>query len=323
MAYLTFNRHHFVRIAGIALGGLALGTALLAQTSQTPSPAADKGKLVPPSASSSTEKPFSNLVFNRHYVMSSDFAKGDDFIYTRGDAVTTGDHGHFKQIDKKTHEGILDANGNLVYDDPQHHATCDKAHIDMTTKLAIFTENVVLVLKPDKAANAPAPPPPPPSGAASAAATDTPPDKDVQGQKRHGVTVTCDRMEDQYKKKFIKLYGHLVFKQKFVDTDGKTVERTMTAEHAEYNGKSEIMVLFGPVDGHDSKGQEFHTTTDVTVGTKEGDENIEGIGPAKIIFLPQDDSEDNSDADTDVKTNADVKPKKDTGGKDTGTKGKQ
>jgi hypothetical protein len=83
-------------------------------------------------------------------------------------------------------------------------------------------------------------------------------------------------VEDYYKRKFVILRGHLVFRQKFTKDSGKVVERTLTAEHAEYDIKTDRMVLFAPVDGHDTDGQTFHSEFDMTVGTKKGAEKLAG-----------------------------------------------
>jgi hypothetical protein len=323
-------------VVGVALCALAATQLSPAQTSQTPAPGAIKKQdTSAASATTAAKQSYDDLEFKgfwRHNALTNTTA-GDDFIYTRADSVTTGDHGSFKEVNAKNHEGILDVYGNLVYDDPKHHATCNKGHIDMTAKLAVFTESVVLTLKPETDANgapqnnAPGAPTSKAPGTPQNNATVAPPDNaaaaqadnsttaDVRGQKKHGVIVHCDRMEDQYKKKYIKLYGHVVFTQKYVDSNGKTVERELTAEHAEYNGKSEIMVLFGPVDGHDGNGQEIHNLTGMKIGTKEGAESMEGTG-VKLRFLPQEDNEDdNSDADA----SNDGKPSLDS--KATDTKG--
>lgn len=272
-----------------------------------------------------------DLFFKGPYKMSADdyVVDGHDFVFTRADSTTTGEHAHYKSnADKKT--GVLDADGNLVYEDPKHRATCNKAHVDTKTKVAIFTENVVLVLKPDKPApgaaaglrpalttgGAPITTGTGSTGNSVTAASTTLPagtggagnsetlaaapagstDDDRAVQKRRGATVTCDRMEDQYRKKFIKLTGHLICRQQRVGKDGKTEEQVLTAEHAEYNGKSEVLVLFGPVDGHDFKGQEFHSPNDVTVGTTEGKETLEGRG-GRFSFFPDEENDDDSSPD--------------------------
>jgi hypothetical protein len=97
------------------------------------------------------------------------------------------------------------------------------------------------------------------------------------------------------------------------------VERVLTAEHAEYNGKSEVMLLFGPVDGHDGNGQEIHSPNLVKVGTKEGEETLDGV-KISIKFLPDKDNEEDDASDA---KDADKQPAapQDRGGKNTSGKG--
>src|SRR5262249_7722383 len=91
-----------------------------------------------------------------------------------------------------------------------------------------------------------------------------------------GGVATCDYVEDYFKKKFVILRGHLVFKQQFAKENGKVVERTLTAEHAEYDITKDSMVLFAPVEGHDTDGQSFQSPFNVTVGRKKGAETLAG-----------------------------------------------
>jgi hypothetical protein len=215
---------------------------------------------------------------------------GTHFTYRRDDTVITGDKARHNN---KTR--ILDAEGNLTLDDPKHHVTGDKAHVERDKSLAVITGNIVIVLKPEKEeANA---------GAPTSADTGNDSQK-VQSEKKHGGTVTCDRVDDDYKRKYSILNGHLVFKQHILRKNGETLDRTLTAEHAEYDGKQDKMVLFKPVDGTDSDGQKLHTDDDVIIGTKEGAETIQFKGKVFVQFVqPKED-----DADKDNKPPA--KPEK-------------
>lgn len=209
-----------------------------------------------------------------------------DFTYTEDDMVVTGAKARYNK-----NTSVLDANGNLVLDDPKHHVTGDKAHVDNSrkAKLAIFTGSVVIVLKPKaQPADAPA--------------------NDVASEKGKGGTITCDRVDDYYKKQFVILRGHLTFKQKITKKDGHTVERTLTADHAEYDGKHDKMHLFVPVEMTDSDGQEAHFEQDVFVGTKEGEETLDSKGRTRLKILIEDDKDDSSDAPPDTKSDAPAKP---------------
>jgi hypothetical protein len=339
MVHTPLLKRHLIPVSGIILCILVAIQVLPAQTNstQTDSTSAKTPGTSTGAKTTSDQPAYDSMEFKGHSRMESltNTLVGNNFVYQRADSVTTGDHGRYKE-DPKTHKGILDADGNLVFDDPKHHATCNKAHIDTTIKLAVFTESVVLILKPEEKTPDKAAAPAPTTGvqtvaatAANAVPTAQPDDtgtNNARGQQKHGATVYCDRMEDEYKKKYIKLFGHVLFKQKFVDASGKTVERELTAEHAEYNGKTESMVLFGPVDGHDSKGQEVHSKNKVTLGTKEGEESLEGDG-IKTRFLPQDDAEEADSApggDSNAKPATDTKATdaaKDKGDKTSGAKG--
>ncbi len=187
--------------------------------------------------------------------------KGRNVVYTEGDTTVKGANAVYN---KKTEE--LDVQGNLELNDPKHHVSGDKSHVDRKKLLAIITGNVVITLKPT---------PPDPSIAV---------DSTAAKQRQYPVIITCDRVDDFYKKDFILLNGHLVFKQTITKDDGKTVERTMTAEHAEYDGKTSKLHLFQPVKASDSEGQTIDFEKDAYVGTKEGEETLTSTGKSRIHF---------------------------------------
>ena len=193
----------------------------------------------------------------------TDVHTGKNFKYTEGDMIVTGNTAHDNHNKK-----LLLATGNLIMDDPKHHVTGGKADVDYgRKKLAVLTDNIVIVLKPE----------PDTPGTAN-------PDATIGSERRQGVVITCDRVEDYYKRKFTILKGHLVFRQKIKKQDGKIVERTLFAEHAEYDGKTDQMHLFAPVNGSDTDGQEAKFEKDVFVGTKEGEETLKSDGPSHFTF---------------------------------------
>ncbi|MCW3099048.1 MAG: LPS-assembly protein LptD [Chthonomonadaceae bacterium] len=218
-------------------------------------------------------------------------AKGQGVVYTEGDMKFTGQTAVYN---RNTQE--LDAQGNLDLDDPKHHVTGDKSHVDRKKQLATIKGNVVITLKPT---------PPDPN---------LPPDPDTAKQRKYPVIITCDRADDSYKKDFIVLNGHLLFKQTIMKDNGKTVERTLTAEHAEYDGKTNTLHLFEPVKAYDSEGQKSDFEKDVFVGTKEGEETLTSPGKAKIIFNLDDDDAATGDKSSTDKQTTEKKPpeKKDT-----------
>lgn len=197
---------------------------------------------------------------------------GDDFIYKQDDMTVTGQKAKYNDKLK-----LLEAEGNLVLDDPKHHVTGGKARVDNTkTKLATFTENVIIVIKPKE----------PKPGET----------QDNKAKERNqGLTITCDYVDDYFKKEYTILKGHVIFKQRITKKDGTTLERTLTAEHAEYWGKEDRLLLFSPVAAEDSDGQTMKFEKDVTVGTKEGAETLKTDGRVIIHSKVKEEEEDEED----------------------------
>ncbi len=230
-----------------------------------------------------SQKPADLVMEDPDVNLKTGINKGKNFIYTEGETRVTGAAATYN---KKTKE--LDAQGKLELDDPKHHVTGDKSHVDRNAQLATITGSVVITLKPT----------PPDPG--------VPQDNDSAKQRQHPVIITCDRVDDHYKKDFIVLTGHLIFKQTITKDDGKTVERTMTADHAEYDGQANKLHLFQPVKASDTEGQNIEFEKDAYVGTKEGEETLTSTGKSKIKF------------NLDDTKNPDEKPADPKGGKDAG-----
>ena len=197
---------------------------------------------------------------------------GHDFIYKTGDTVITGDNARYDK-----NKEILDADSHLVMDDPQRHVTGDKSHVDRGKALLVATGNVVLTMKPE----------------ATAPGADK--GENVAGAKKQGGVITCDQVDSYYKRKFNILRGHLTFKQHILRPGKAPLDRTVTAEHAEYDGKKEILVLFAPVKGEDSDGSKFNSDKNpVTIGTKSGAERIEGVQGVLVFTTPEETDTDDS-----------------------------
>ena len=262
MSRKSIFSHRFSR-AGLAILCLApaLGRAAIGQKSP-------KSPVVsgPALSKKTAAKPKSEFTGEE---ARGDMQTGDwtarNFRYAREDMTVTGDKGRYN---KYSHKMLID--GNLVMDDPKHHVTGSKADVDDVKKIAIITENVVMVVKPA-----------PDKDSAK-------PDADLNSERKQGIVITCDYVKDYYKRKFTILRGHLVFRQKIKKKDGSTLERVLTAEHAEYNGETDKMLLFTPVKGHDSDGQTTEFEKDVLLGTKEGEETLETKGRTKAIFIIDD-----------------------------------
>ena len=174
----------------------------------------------------------------------------------------------------------MDADGHLVMDDPEHHGTCQKAHVEESKALAVLTGDVVLTLKPQTA------------GAANAADSAS----SVSDAKKQGAVVTCDQVDSYYKKKFTVLRGHLVFKQHILREKEEPLDRTGTAEHAEYDGKAEVLTLFPPAQGHDSDESEFYSDkNNLVIVTKAGEETLSGAH-GKVVAHVKEDADDEGTA---------------------------
>lgn len=232
-------------------------------------------KTTPDKPKASAQKPpkLADLTLkDAHVDEKTNMVTGRDFVYKQDDMTITGSQARYN---KKTRR--LLAEGDLTMDDPQYHTTGDKADVDDSAgkKLAIITGNVKIVIKP-KDGGAPA---------------DPNQKEDVGATRKRGGTVTCDRLESYYKKKFSTLSGNLVFKQT-ITKEGREVERTITADHADYDSKAEKMLLYPPVKGRDTDGQTFEFSDVVTVGTKEGAETISSPGLGKFTIRIEEEEED-------------------------------
>ncbi len=230
---------------------------------------------VAPSPTLETQKAAHIAMDDPDLNIKTGLTKGKNVVYTEGDMKFTGLTAVYND---KTKE--LDAQGSLELDDPKHHVTGDRSHVDRKKQMATIAGSVVITLKPT----------PPDPG--------VPADSDRAKQHQYPIIITCDRVQDAYKKEFIVLTGHLVFKQTIKKDDGKMVERTLTAEHAEYDGKTNTMHLFQPVKAFDSEGQKIDFEKDVYVGTKEGEETLKSTGHSTINFNLDDAKGDDPAADS-------------------------
>lgn len=256
-----------------------VGGTLHAVARQTPPKKAD----APPKPQSGVKTPkMAGLTMDDpQYDEKTDFLVGTNFVYTEDDMQVTGNRARYNKASKK-----LLAEGNLVMEDKKYRMTGDKADVDNSKgkKLAIIIGNVKILIKPKEK---PAAPVGTTTGTSNGEKENN---ENVGDTRRRGGTITCDRVESFYKKEFSKLFGNLVFKQT-ITKKGKEIERTLTAEHAEYDGKAEKLTLFPPVKGSDTDGQEMEFSEIVYVGTKEGEENLESKR-GKFTFRVEEDEED-------------------------------
>lgn len=294
-----------------ALAGIGLALLTTGGRPQTPMSSQANGA----SPAQSDPKPDTFYAKGATYDAKTGMVIGHDFRYATGDMVITGATGRYNRPDK-----ILDAEGSLTMDDPKHHVTSDRGHLDDVKKLGTLLGNVVMTLKPESDSGASATTTAAQSDTQATAATPggtglapvTPPaglangkkpekDKDRERfntDRKKGGVVTCDRVDDFYRRKYVYLRGHVVAHQRFAKDNGKMLERTLTAQHAEYDIRNDKLYLFPPVHVQDSDGNLFDSPKErVTLGTKEGEETMEGK-ELNVTFFPNHDEEPNKKNDS-------------------------
>lgn len=194
-----------------------------------------------------------------------------NFVYKEKDFTLSGDELVWNY---KTDQ--IDATGHLTYDSPQYFGSCNRAHLDDKAHQDVFEGNVVLKLKPKSS------PPAPNKSVASASNTpenaNQPADTPANDIRAHGVTLYCDRVVEDTQTKLFTLTGNLHAIQSFTDSDGKLIERNLTAAYAKYNDTTQQLTLYPPVDYKDNQGTTAHFDAPIVIGTKEGEETISGVG---------------------------------------------
>ena len=296
MAELRTDLHRLI-VAGsicvVATGGLAIRASF----AQAPTAAGPSKPPVAPVIITKEEKKDGLAVEDYTGSERTGIYNIRDWVYTRADMVVRGTAAVWdKNKDTVTTESPI------VLDDDRYHITADTAVIDHVDKgkkerTVTLVGHVILVLKPEKAKPQPAAPgatvpAPVPGGKTPPVATEKPQSQDVSEDRKHGGTAVCDKLVYQSAGKISTLTGHVIFKQNFEDKDGKPVERTLTCDHAEHDGKKDVLRLFKPVHYTDSKKQTMDTPDDVIIGTKEGEETIKGT---HIKFEFPADKEDDED----------------------------
>ncbi len=271
---------------------ILLAGALYAQQKPTPPPTKEIPPAVPTAIKAKPaqkeKKAFLELKDSKYTGKTKTYT-GTNFVYTSEDMKATGNTAKYHEDTE-----ILEAEGNIVIDTEKAHITGNKAVVDDSAKkkLAIITENVIIEVKPKKKPEEPAKPDEKAPANPTPQESKEPKKASVSEERNRGITVFCDKVENEYKKKYVKMFGNLTFKQKVKKKDGMEVERTLFAEHAEYDGKADKMRLFAPVHGEDTDGQKVEFEKDVLIGTKEDEETLETMGAMKLEILRHDDEDD-------------------------------
>ncbi|MCS6777371.1 MAG: hypothetical protein RMJ43_11890 [Chloroherpetonaceae bacterium] len=256
-----------IRQLSIVLAGLALvgsGASWVASGRQAPAGSRKETE---------TRRMAELVMDNPVYDEKTRTVSGTSFVYTEGDLKVTGSRARYNNASQ-----ILIAEGNLVMEDPKYRITGDRAEVNHAKdqKIAVITGNVQIVIKPKEQ----------PADAGNAG------NADLGEARRAGGVIRCDRVETRYKREFSRLSGNLVFQQTIL-RNGRKIERTLTAQRAEYDGKAEKLTLFPPVKGHDTDGQRMEFDDVVYVGTKEGAETLESRR-GKFLFLIEEEEDENT-----------------------------
>jgi hypothetical protein len=312
------NGEFNIKSSRVLLIGVAAAASLLAKAQLPPAPPAHQNEPAAQQAKGAGTAAQSGDGTRDELVAEETTGGGKDrvynmhgWVYTRKDMTVRGTIGVY---DEK--KDTVVTNSPIVLDDDKYHITADNAVIEHVNKAkeqrtVTLTGHVILVLKPEKPGTAatPATPASAPSAPSATKATpaappaaapnsnqkpeDKPQNSDVNENRKHGGTATCDKLVYISDGKHSTLTGHVIFKQSFEDDDGKTIDRTLTCDYAEHDGKKDILHLFKPVHFEDSKKQLMDTPNDVLVGTKEGEETISGT-KMKFSFPADKDDEDNA-----------------------------
>jgi len=161
--------------------------------------------------------------------------------FTSTDTVLTSDEVTY---DKQTKTAA--SPGKISVTNPDCDLTGDKGTADFNKKLIVVEGNVTMLAKPKK--------------------TDEKTDPDsVKAKLNEPTTITCPRIQYQYKDKIATATGGVNFKQ---------AKRSGSAQKAVYDQKKELLTLTGDVKGTDEDGQTF-SAPEVVISLKKGDEWME------------------------------------------------
>jgi lipopolysaccharide export system protein LptA len=293
---------------GLAAHGAGLGQA--AQSSQKPGSVAAKRDDNPPWT----------IVFLGGVEHSDKTKKGQ-----AKNVTATSDEGtviltDLWQWDEKAKTAT--ATGNMKMTDPQADATSERADVyyKKDTRRLVLTGSVVILVKPKQDNQAGPAAQVAPKGPAPVVLQDgklvaqtgprtvanQPDEESPRSARKYPATITCDKVEYEYArdKKHAVLTGNFKVVQKLSDST-----RTLTAEHGEWFGNDERIVLYPPVHFEDTKGRKGDTESKVTIHTREGEETFSVPGKG-VLVLPNLPDEDEPETPADRKTEPTDKPKK-------------
>jgi lipopolysaccharide assembly outer membrane protein LptD (OstA) len=191
-------------------------------------------------------------------------AKADSLKSKWGEKKTTLMQGNVKFVhgDTTLTSDLVDYDGNaktavspgaLKITDPECDITGDKGFADLNKKLGVVNGNVVMHVKPKLTTE-------------EEKARQDKDSNNVSAKLKEPTTVTCAKLEYQYKAKIATATGGVIFKQE---------KRTASADKAIYDRNTEKLTLIGHVKAVDEDGQTFSSPDKVTISLKKGDEWME------------------------------------------------
>ncbi|MCE5323673.1 hypothetical protein LLG46_10220 [bacterium] len=162
-----------------------------------------------------------------------------------------------------------DSPGPIKITDPECDITGKKGFADFNKRLGIIEGDVVMLLKPKLT----------PEEQKSRQDKGS---QDMKSKLKEPTTISCPKLEYQYKKKVATGTGGVYFKQE---------KRAASADKAIYDVKAEKLTLIGHVKAVDENGQTFETLDRVTFTLKKGEEKMEGTNVSGSIKIDMDEEE--------------------------------
>lgn len=138
--------------------------------------------------------------------------------------------------------GTATFSGKLTITSSDSDITGSRGIAYFKKRTGVVEGDVVMIIKPKKSEN---------------------PGSDKENPAKQPTTVSCPKIEYNYRKKIITATGGVSFKQP---------NRSMHADKAIFDQNKEFLVLTGNVSAVDEKGQEFSAPGKVEISLKEGDE---------------------------------------------------
>jgi len=212
--------------------------ALLACAAIRAQQASPKPVSAPPAKKRSGDVDIKGKYWHRDFAKKTILFRGD-VVCTHDDTVLTTDE---ILVDEKAKTAV--SPGKVIITDPECDITGGKGSADFNKRIAVLEGSVVMNVKPR-------------------GTDENPDDKDSVGTRLdRPTTISCAKLEYQYRKKIATGTGGVEFKQD---------RRTASADKAVFDQKQEILTLIGNVKGVDEDGQTFSAPDTVEICLKKGE----------------------------------------------------